>query len=147
MEVLEHVADPVKLMAELVRIGKPRARYLITVPDPSQEHLQKHVARPAYFQEPYHLRIFERADFAALVTQAGLRIERRQYYGAFWSVWYLLFWQANAEDPVTASSHPLLQSWTRTWAALLESEGGLRAKQVLDRLLPKSQAIVAVKPE
>src|SRR5690349_17275109 len=36
-EVLEHVDDPARFLAELVRIGKPGARYLFTVPDPASE--------------------------------------------------------------------------------------------------------------
>lgn len=145
MEVLEHVDDPPRLMTELARIGAPGARYLLTVPDPAQESLQKLVARPEYFQRPYHLRIFGRDDFAALVEGAGLRIEKRVYYGAFWSMWWLLFWQAGADDPVTGSKDALLQSWTRTWRALLASDGGMAVKHVLDNILPKSQAIIAVK--
>ncbi|TAL91774.1 MAG: class I SAM-dependent methyltransferase, partial [Rhodanobacter sp.] len=36
-EVLEHVDDPQQLLGELVRIGKPGALYLLTVPDALQE--------------------------------------------------------------------------------------------------------------
>src|SRR5262249_38230243 len=51
METLEHVDDPVQMMSELVRVGKPGARYLLTVPDPVGEHLQKHLAPASYFEK------------------------------------------------------------------------------------------------
>ena len=35
MEVMEHVQDPQQFISELVRIGKPGAQYLLTVPDPA----------------------------------------------------------------------------------------------------------------
>src|SRR5205085_442537 len=76
MEVLEHVDDPKQLMQELVRVGQPGARYLLTVPDPASENLQKRLAPASYFEKPHHIRIFQRDEFAALVEGAGLLIER-----------------------------------------------------------------------
>lgn len=70
-EVLEHVDDPGKVLAELVRIGKPGALYLLTVPDPLQENMQKHVAPDSYFEKPNHIRIIERQQFADMVSGAG----------------------------------------------------------------------------
>src|SRR4051812_8436015 len=50
-EVLEHVESPARLAAELARIGKPGARYLISVPDPASEALMREVA-PAWYWRP-----------------------------------------------------------------------------------------------
>src|SRR5688572_7072293 len=36
-EVLEHVDDPAQFLRELFRVGRPGARYLLTVPDPVTE--------------------------------------------------------------------------------------------------------------
>ncbi len=144
-EVLEHVDNPERVLTELVRIGKPGALYLLTVPDPVCEEMQKHLAPPSYFTKPNHVRIFSREAFGALVEKSGLVIEQRQYYGFFWSMWWLLFWSADVslEHP----HHPLLDHWAETWTALLDTKDGVRVKRVFDRLMPKSQVIVARKPD
>lgn len=144
MEVLEHVDDPAQFVGELVRVGKPGAQYLITVPDARSERVQKNLAHESYFQKPNHIRIFEREEFERLLTDAGLIIERRTYYGFFWAVWWAFFWvcKQDLQDPW----HPLLDSWGRTWACLLRQPGGPKIKAVLDDFMPKSQAIIARKP-
>jgi len=143
-EVLEHVDDPTQVMAELARIGKPGARYLLSVPDALQENLQKLVAPDSYFQKPNHVRIIGRDEFEDLVRNAGLVVEQHEYYGFFWSIWWAMFWTAKVDlsNPV----HPLLDQWSRTWQTLLETEGGMELRKKLDSFMPKSQVIVASKP-
>lgn len=145
MEVLEHVDDPDRAMAELVRIGKPGARYLLTVPDPFMERMQQPVAHPDYFRKPNHVRIFEHAAFAALVEGAGLIIESRSAVGGFWAFWGLFFWQSRI-GMHDAIEDPVLRNWAHTWAGLLKTPEGRRIKLQLDNVLPKSQVIVARKP-
>jgi SAM-dependent methyltransferase len=144
METLEHVDDPAQVMSELVRVGKKNARYLLTVPDPVGENLQKHLAPSLYFEKPNHVRIFEREAFGALVENAGLVIESRYYDGFYWTIWWILFWQCNVQ--LDAPEHPVLDNWARTWKALLDTKNGLRTKRILDRFMPKHQVIVAHKP-
>lgn len=143
-EVLEHVDDPDQLLAELVRIGKPGARYLLSVPDALQENLQKHVAPPSYFQKPNHVRIIEREQFARMVTRAGLVIEEHTQYGFFWSIWWALFWACKVD--LDKPDHPALNHWTEAWRAILALPQGTQLKQQLDQFMPKSQIIVARKP-
>jgi SAM-dependent methyltransferase len=144
MEVLEHVEDPAQFMRELVRVGKPGALYLITVPDPLGESVQKELAPPAYFEHPNHIRVFEREAFEQLSRDAGLVIARQAHYGFYWSVWWFFFWACKQD--LAPPWHPLLDSWTRTWNMLLATEEGPRIKKALDRAMPKSQAIIARKP-
>lgn len=143
-EVLEHVDDPDQLLAELVRIGKPGALYLLSVPDALQENLQKHVAPPTYFQKPNHVRIIERPQFAEMVTRAGLTIQEHTQYGFFWSIWWALFW--GCEVDLDKPAHPALDHWTEAWRAVLALPKGAQLKQQLDQFMPKSQIIVARKP-
>ena len=49
--------------------------YLLTVPDPVGESLQKKLAPDLYWRTPNHLRVFERDEFDRLVIEAGLTIE------------------------------------------------------------------------
>jgi SAM-dependent methyltransferase len=144
MEVLEHVDDPDSFMAELVRIGKPGALYLITVPDSQSEVIQQSLAPDIYFQKPNHIRIFDRDAFGSLVERSGLTIIHRSQYGFFWSLWWYMFW--GCEQDLRDDWHPVLAQWTHTWADLLGLKQGPRIKQVLDSHLGKSQAIIAAKP-
>lgn len=142
-EVLEHVEDPAAVVAELIRVGRPGALYLLTVPGAAQEHIQESLAPPSYFQRPNHVRIFEDGELAALVEACGLVIERRSAYGFFWALWFAFFWQT--EVPL-GSSAPSLDMWASTWSQVLAGKDGHRIKAALDAVLPKAQVIIARKP-
>jgi len=144
LEVLEHVDDPAAVVRELYRVGKPGAQYLITVPDPVSEELQKEFAPASCFEKPNHIHIFQREEFAKLVTDAGLVIEHKHAHGFFWAFWMCLFWAS--EQDLAPPWHPLLTSWTQTWGILLSMPEGHRIKKVLDEFMPKTQAIIARKP-
>ncbi|MCU1719257.1 class I SAM-dependent methyltransferase [Pseudomonas sp. 5P_3.1_Bac2] len=144
MEVLEHVEDPTQFMSELVRVAKPGSLFLLTVPDPVGEQVQKKLAPPVYFEHPNHIRIFQRDEFEQLVIDAGLIIERRTEYGFYWSIWWFFFWACKQD--LSPPWHPLLNSWTSTWNMLLRTPDGPRIKKALDEVMPKSQVIVARKP-
>lgn len=143
MEVLEHVDDPVQFMAELVRIGKPGARYLLTVPGCLHETVQKDLAPASYFEKPNHIRIFQPGELEKLATDAGLKVEDSGDYGFYWSVWWFLFWACDQD--LSEPLHPILENWTRTWLMLLKTEHGPRIKSVLDGVIPKSHAVIASK--
>ncbi len=145
MEVLEHVPDPAVLMDELVRVGKPGALYLLTVPAEVQERMQQTLAPQQYFLPPNHVRIFTRQAFEGLVTASGLQIEQQFDYSFYWAVWWTFFWQCST--PLEhANQHPLLASWARTWALAVEGRDGLVIQQLMNGLMPKNQVIVARKP-
>jgi ubiquinone/menaquinone biosynthesis C-methylase UbiE len=146
MEVIEHVDDPQAFLSELFRVGQPGAQYLLTVPDPTAEYLQKKGLAPdSYFAKPNHIRIIARDQFVAMVEEAGLVIEQQEYYGFYWSMWWMFFWVTKQELGATPP-HPLLASWTKTWQELLSLDGGDRVKRIMDDFMPKSQAIIARKP-
>lgn len=142
-EVIEHVDDPARLLAELVRIGQPGAKYLITCPAPESEAVQQRIAPPGYFEKPNHLRIIAPDQLARWVEDAGLLIEARHTYGFYSVMWWTLFW---ACDVPLGASHPVLDHWTLCWQTLLNLPDGPKTKHALDDLFPKSQMIIARKP-
>ncbi len=148
MEVLEHVDDPGVFLGELVRIGKPGARYLISVPDPTSEAVQGVIAPPTYWKKPNHIRVFQRDEFHAAVHSAGLMVEQQFYYGFYSSMWWSLRWAVREDGiPFGHSGHSaLLRDWNRTWKHLLSSPHGQQIWKALENALPKSQAIIARKP-
>jgi ubiquinone/menaquinone biosynthesis C-methylase UbiE len=143
-EVLEHVDHPDRVLAELVRVGKPGALYLVSVPGALQENLQKHIAPPVYFQKPNHVRILDQQEFAGLVTQQGLQIEQHVQHGFYHSIWLALFWACEVD--ITQPDHPALHHWTEAWRAILGTRSGPELKKQLDAFLPRTQIIVARKP-
>jgi SAM-dependent methyltransferase len=144
-EVLEHVDDPDQVLSELYRIGKPGARYLLTVPDELQENLQKLVAPPSYFERPNHIRIIGREEFEQMVVRAGLVVEEHTQCGFFWAIWWGLFWACKVD--LDNPSHPALDHWVEAWKAILALPDGQQYREKLDRFMPKSRVIVARKPE
>lgn len=153
MEVLEHTEFPEKIMAELVRVGKPGAQYLITVPDESSEQLQKSYADPSYFTKPNHIQIFDKSAFHKLVLDAGLEVETYTSWGFYWTMWMSIFWclpqQAEGEETlglVAPPFHPALQHWAQAWDELMKLPKGRQMMEAFDRTLPKAQAIIARKP-
>jgi len=139
-EVIEHVDSPARLLAELARIGRPGAQYLLSCPDAKSEELQKRVAPSVYFEKPNHIRILQPEEFARYVEDAGLVIEARHTHGFYALMWWTLYWATDG-----SRDHPLIQSWTRTWQHLLDLPKGHMIKGALDDLLPKSQVIIARK--
>jgi len=146
-EVLEHFEDPERLMEELVRIGKPGCRYLLSVPDANGEHIAKFVAPPEAFQTPNHVRIFERAQFRSLVTDAGLVVEEARFTGAYWTFWWILRHASGTHYHPGLSEPPpeVFVHWERVWQSLASTEEGRAGIEKLDLALPKSQVIVARK--
>ncbi|MDR9751143.1 class I SAM-dependent methyltransferase [Pseudomonas sp. SZMC_28357] len=143
-EVIEHVDDPAQFLSELVRVGQPGALYLLSVPHPSSEDLQKGIAAPAYYEKPNHIRVISEDEFKAMVSGAGLEVLSHSQYGFYWSMWMLLFWDAKVD--LSQPDHPMLNHWANTWQAVLSSPRGAQIKQALDAVVAKSQVIIARKP-
>ena len=152
-EVLEHTAQPEKIMEELVRVGRPGARYFITVPDSRSEMLQKPFANPVYFTRPNHIQIFDKERFVRLVENSGLKVTRYETWGFYWTFFMSIFWlvhqngdlQGAVLDSIVPPYHPVLQSWSNTWAGLMELKGAEKVMESFDQYLPKTQLIIARK--
>ena len=155
LEVLEHVQDPHKVMAELVRIGQPGCIYLISVPGQSSEELMRQIAPPEMYEVPHHIRIFSEAIFRELVLDSGLQIVSESKSGSFSTFFVSLYWQKfgvkpgqafEAIDHQLSHQDPLLNDWAKAWNFLLDLPSGPHIKNLFDQFLPKSQIIVARKP-
>ena len=148
-EVLEHVDDPPRFLAELARIGRPGARYLISVPDPASESLMKAVAPAWYFEPPFHQHIYGHEQLDALVRDAGLEVVERSYRGFHDSIWWSLR-MATGSDVAPdrpESFPPILQAWEQVWAAIRNTPASEAFIAALDRAIPKSQVLLCRKPE
>jgi SAM-dependent methyltransferase len=144
-EVMEHVDDPARLAAELARIGKPGARYMISVPDPASERLMEHVAPPWYWEPPYHRRVFQHHELDAVLEAAGIHVERRDVGGSYYALRWLLWMTLVAKPYDTAEETPLMIIWEEIWETLMASPHSSQILYGLERTLPKSQAVLAFK--
>jgi SAM-dependent methyltransferase len=145
-EVLEHVKDPEAFTREMIRLGKPGATFVLTVPDARGELLIKDVAHPDYFLEPNHIRIFTREDFEDLVTRSGLEVVRHNYRGSFWAIFYLFKWVTSEPgESLFDDVHPITKLWTRAWGQVLDHPDSEKILSAMNMALPKSQIIVARK--
>jgi SAM-dependent methyltransferase len=154
MEMLEHTNDPAAILAEMVRVGKPGAHYLITVPDQRSEALQQPFADPSYFAAPNHIQIFDKKRFCDLVSGSGLVIEKYHTWGFYWVMWMSIFWSLPHQAPegetlslVAPPYHPALQHWSDTWEEIMKLPRAQAMVDSFNRTLPKAQAIIARKPE
>jgi len=155
LNVLENHEDPLSLLKEAVRVGRPGAKYLLAVPDAKAELLARACAPVDYEEHQSRRNIFTAADFEHLVATAGLSVESREYCGFYWNLWSCFASLVGDGERPSESwpnftdgaelDHPLLSSWARTWDMMLGSAEADKLHKALDQALPKTQLIIAVK--
>ena len=149
-EIMEHLDDPERFLRDLARLGRPGARYLITVPDPASESLLREVAPEHYWRKPLHQHIFSHDRLDAMIRDAGLEVERRASTGAYWSIFWMLRELVGTPyypgHPVNSTPPPEIAAWDLIWEAIRSSARGAALIDQLDGLIPKSQIILARKP-
>ena len=72
-DVIEHVPDPVPLLAEAARVLKPGGRLVLTTGDWGSAYAQQRGADWHLMTPPWHLTMFSRATLARAAARAGLR--------------------------------------------------------------------------
>ncbi len=72
-DVIEHVPDPVPLLAEAARVLKPGGRLVLTTGDWGSSYAQRHGANWHLMTPPWHLTMFSRATLTRAAQRAGLR--------------------------------------------------------------------------
>jgi hypothetical protein len=123
---------------------------LISVPAPEAEALMRRVVLPSYFEWPGHLRVYDREAFAELLQQAGLSIVEEPVYphGFYWSVYWALGWASGSAvfgPGCPSGDPPLLRAWAAVYNNLDSTKRGDSITEYLDRIVPKSQVIIAQK--
>jgi len=154
IEVLEHVDDPRKVMDELYRIGKPNCIYLISVPGQFSEEIMSRVGPAEIFQKPHHIRVFSEIEIRDLIANSGFSIISKDTAGFFSTFFIAMYWMQFGTQPgqsfeainvELSHNDPLLRDWAIAWNYLLDLPNGPQIKALLDKLIPKSQVIVAQK--
>ena len=73
-DVIEHVPDPVPLLAEAARLLRPGGRLVLTTGDWGSAYAQARQADWHLLTPPWHLSFFSRATMARAAERAGLRV-------------------------------------------------------------------------
>lgn len=143
-EVIEQVENPQAFLREMVRIGTPDARYVISAPDSVSETIMGIVSPPSYFQSPNHIHVFKRDQFQEMLEDAGFIIEHATFGGFFWSLWWF-FHQSAALPGSPVTSEELTSAWQQTWDLFCRTPKIVEVRNALDMAIPKSQIYICRK--
>ncbi|HHE75009.1 MAG TPA: class I SAM-dependent methyltransferase [Desulfobacteraceae bacterium] len=89
-EVMEHIPDDRRVVAELFRVLKPGGVLAVTVPTPFTEHIYKHLSWKYFHTPGGHIRMYQPKQLFNLLTSGGLRIYAITFAHAFHSFYWVL---------------------------------------------------------
>jgi len=144
-EILEHVPQDDKAIAELVRVLKPGGALAITVPRWLPERVCWALSDEYHANEGGHIRIYRADQLRGKVLAHGLRFTHTHHAHALHSpFWWLkcLVGTSNSEHPAVKAYHQLL-----VWDLMSRPWLTRTAESVLNPFIGKSVALYFEKPE
>lgn len=143
-EVLEHIPDDVRAMAELARVLRAGGTMAVTVPRCGPE-VVNWLLSDAYHDVPGgHVRIYRRSALVRRLAACGLvPVARHHAHGLHTPYWWLrcLVGPANEAHAAVAAYHRLL-----VWEIVKRPRVTRIAGRLLDPLIGKSLVVYFVKP-
>ena len=144
-EVLEHIPDDDRAVAELVRVLRPGGTIAVTVPRCLPERICWALSDRYHEVEGGHVRIYRADELRAKLQGAGLRyVGRGHVHGLHSPYWWL-----KCAVGVDNDTHPLVKAYHRllVWDIVKRPLPTRLAERVLDPLVGKSMVLYLVKPE
>ena len=144
-EILEHVPEDDRAIAELIRVLKPGGRLAVTVPRWLPERVCWLLSEEYHSNEGGHIRIYRASALRDKITAHGMRFTHRHHAHALHSpFWWLkcLVGTSNSEHPAVVAYHKLL-----VWDMMQRPVVTRAAESVLNPLIGKSVALYFQKPE
>ncbi|SDC74142.1 Methyltransferase domain-containing protein [Geodermatophilus telluris] len=142
-EVLEHIPDDARAMAEIARVLKPGGTVAVTVPRFGPERVCWALSDAYHANEGGHVRIYRGDALRARLAVAGLVPGRQHHAHALHApYWWLKCAVGVDRDPAVVRAYHRLLVWDlvkRPWVTRL-------AERVLDPLIGKSLVVYAAKP-
>ncbi|HET7406711.1 MAG TPA: methyltransferase domain-containing protein [Mycobacteriales bacterium] len=144
-EILEHIPDDTRAMAELVRVLRPGGLAAITVPRWLPEQVCWALSDDYHTVEGGHVRIYRGHELAAKLGSAGLEpLDRHHAHGLHSPYWWLkCAVGVRNDDHVLPRLYHRLLVWDITHRPLVTRV----AERVLNPLIGKSLVVYLRKPE
>jgi len=144
-EVLEHIPDDERVIAELVRVLKPGGALAITVPRWLPERICWWLSDAYHANEGGHIRIYRAAELRAKVEARGARFNHSRYEHALHSP----FWWLKCAVGVEKVHHPLVKAYHRllVWDMMSKPVLTRAAEAALNPVCGKSVALYFRMPE
>ncbi|MET0954257.1 MAG: class I SAM-dependent methyltransferase [Aeromicrobium sp.] len=143
-EILEHVPEDDRAIAELVRILSPGGILAITVPRWLPERVCWALSDEYHANEGGHIRIFKADELRAQVESQGLELTHQHHAHAL----HAPYWWLKCAVGVNRDQHPLVRAYHRllVWDMMKAPAATRLAERALDPLIGKSVALYFRKP-
>ena len=144
-EILEHVPEDDRAIAELIRVLKPGGWLAVTVPRWLPERVCWLLSEEYHSNEGGHVRIYRASALRDKIAARGVRYTHRHHAHALHSpFWWLkcLVGKSNSGHPVVVAYHKLL-----VWDMMRRPWITRAAESLLNPLIGKSVALYFRKPE
>ncbi|NLV78609.1 MAG: methyltransferase domain-containing protein [Rhodococcus sp.] len=144
-EVLEHVPEDERAIAELVRVLRPGGVAAVTVPRWLPEKVCWALSDAYHEVEGGHVRIYKADELAAKLTRAGLVVRGTDHAHALHSP----YWWLKCAVGVDNDDNPLVKAYHRmlVWDLMDAPWLTRTAESLLDPVLGKSVVFYLEKPE
>jgi SAM-dependent methyltransferase len=143
-EVLEHIPQDRRAIAELVRVLRPGGTLAVTVPRWLPERVCWALSDAYHQVEGGHVRIYTARELFAKLCAAGLRVDGRDHAHALHSP----YWWIKCAVGVDDDQHPWVRTYHRllVWDIMKRPRTTRLAERVLDPLIGKSLVLYLTKP-
>lgn len=143
-EILEHVPNDRRAIAEAVRVLRPGGTMAVTVPRAWPERICWRLSDEYHEVEGGHVRIYRRDQLAGQLTQAGLDVVGHAYAHAL----HAPYWWLKCAVGVDNDDHPAVRAYHRmlVWDMMSSPRLTRTAEKALDPVLGKSLVLYARKP-
>ncbi len=142
-EVLEHIPDDRRAVAEIVRVIKPGGRLVVSVPRYWPEWICWHLSKEYYDVPNGHLRIYRRRALCSLLEQFGLTCRAKHHAHSL----HAPFWWLKCLVGMTHPSFPLVSLYHRflVWDIMEKPAITRTLEKLLDPVLGKSLVLYFMK--
>lgn len=144
-EILEHIPDDDRAIAELVRVLRPGGTLAVTVPRWLPERVCWALSDAYHEVEGGHVRIYKESDLSAKVAATGLLPEGRGFAHAL----HAPYWWLKCAAGVDNDANPLVRAYHRllVWDIMKAPALTRTADRLLNPVLGKSVVLYFRKPE
>ena len=143
-EILEHIPDDERAIAELVRVLRPGGTIAVTVPRWLPERVCWALSDEYHANEGGHVRIYRASELAARLTAAGLEGTGYDHAHAL----HTPYWWVKCAVGVRDDDHPLVRAYHRllVWDIMKAPALTRTAERMLNPVIGKSVVLYARKP-